>query len=70
MVLKTLIIAALLYFAFRAVQNMLRAMVHDQQQRPLHSSRPTRPTAAAPPSRPARVRRREPDIEDAKWEDL
>ncbi|ARA93268.1 hypothetical protein AWN76_008900 [Rhodothermaceae bacterium RA] len=70
MLLKTLLIVALLYMAFRAVRNMLYAVAHDPQ-RPLASA-PSDPTPAPPPPRrrPVRPRRTEPDIEDARWEDL
>jgi hypothetical protein len=69
MLLKTLFIAILLYFAFRAVQNMLLAVREDA--RPPHIQHPSRPPmnrAPDPPHQPARPHHA--DVEDAKWEDL
>lgn len=77
--LKFLFLLILLYYAFRAVRGLLRAVLTDQRGAPpqMPRSRPdayTRPSerATAPSWRgPAAGRStREEDIEDAKWQDL
>ena len=82
MLLKILIIAALMYFALRAVQNLSRAVRLDQsappprmepraQTKPPPQGRPPQRDPYRPESSPrARPLDEEEDIEDARWEDL
>lgn len=76
MLLKAVFIAILIYFAYRAIQNLMQAVREDPSPRPI--TPPRRPTAppfrAAPPERPQAAPRPAPthreDVEDAKWVDL
>ena len=69
MLLKLLFIAILVYFAVRAVRNLLRAVRHDPRG---PATFPPRPAPA--PSRPRAERATRPerraDVEDAKFVDL
>ena len=83
MLLKILFIAALMYFALRAVQNLSRAVRLDRadappRMEPRAQAKPRSPNGRPPQNEPYRpetppLARRpdgEEDIEDARWEDL
>ena len=83
MLLKILFIAALMYFALRAVQNLSRAVRLDRadaprRMEPRAQTRPRPPEGRPPqneshrPETPPLARRpdEEEDVEDARWEDL
>ncbi len=67
---KLLLILVLLYFAAKAVRNLVRAALHDPQAPPrVPPHRQTRRPQWQGPT-PASNRHEGEDIEDARWEDL
>lgn len=67
MLLKLLFIAILVYFAVRAVRNLLRAVRHDPQG---PATFPPRSAPASPRPERAPHSERRADVEDAKFVDL
>ena len=71
--LRLLLIAIVLYLVFKTASNLVRAVLNDPKApprvEPNHRREPDLREWQGPSSRPAQ-RRRDDDIEDARWVDL